>query len=149
MARPNPVGFSLITLLAAPAFLLAVLMYKTHTIVDMALPGEQKELSGLSYKAHAFEAKIESVRLSLKSAADADPIESEWTFLGSNTDGQIHRVEIELRWRDASGKQIEMFTRHFILAPGAHAQKCVMETKASGEKWKAARTVEIVANWLS
>lgn len=124
-------------------------MMKTHTIIDMPQPEQDTELSGLSYKAHAFEARIHSVRLEIKSAADKDPVKAQWAFAGSNTDGQMHRVEIEIRLRDASGNQLEMFTHHCTLAPGAHDQKCDMETKTSAEKWKASHSVELVANWLS
>ena len=122
MARRNPFGRSLIALLAAPSLLLAALMLKTHTTVAMPPPGQETELSGLSYKAHAFEAKIESVQVELKSGAEAAGVEAEWTFSGSNSDGQMHRVEIET---------------------------CVMETKTSAEDWKAARSVELVAHWQS
>jgi hypothetical protein len=149
MDRRNPVALSLIALLAVPSFLLAVLMLKTHTTVAMPPPGQVTEVSGLSYKAHAFEAKIESVQVDLKNGEGAADVEAEWTFSGSNTDGQMHRVEIEIRLKNAAGKQLEMFTRNFTLAPGAHDQTCVMETKTSAENWKAVHSVELVANWQS
>jgi hypothetical protein len=149
MARRNPVVLFLLALFVIPAVLLAALMMKTHTIIDMPQPGQDMELSGLSYKAHAFEAKIGSLRLDIKSDEDAKRVKAEWIFAGSNTDGQMHRVEMEIRLRDASAEQIDMFTHHCMLTPGAHDQKCAMETKTSAEKWKAAHSVEIVANWLS
>jgi hypothetical protein len=149
MDRRNPVLLSLIALLAAPCVLLAALMMKTHTIVSMPPPGQETDLSGLSYKAHAFEAKIDSVQVDLKEGGDAASVEAKWAFAGSNSDGQMHRVEIEIRLRDASGKQLGMFTHHCTLAPGSHGQKCEIETKTSAENWKASRSVELVANWLS
>jgi hypothetical protein len=149
MVRRKPFALSLIAFVAAPFALLAALMMKTHTVIDMPRPGTEVELSGLSYKAHAFEARIDSLRLDVKSDEGAKRVEVEWVFAGSNTDGQMHRVEIEVRLRDASGKQIEMETHHCVLSPGAHGQNCVVKTKTSGEDWKAAHSVEIVANWLS
>jgi hypothetical protein len=149
MARRNPLGLSLIALLAVPGLLLAALMMKTHTTVAMPPPGQTTDLSGLSYKAHAFEAKIESVQVDLKSAEGPSDIDASWTFLGSNTDGQMHRVEIEIRLRNAAGKQLKTFSHHFTLAPGAHDQECVLETRTSAEDWKAAKSVELVANWQS
>src|SRR5207249_9628751 len=65
------------------------------SVIDVPQAGQDVPLSALSYKAKAFEAKLSTVRLDWKS--EADPRVGDWTFLGSNTDGQMHRLEVWLR----------------------------------------------------
>jgi hypothetical protein len=134
-------------LLAAPVVLLAGLMLKTQTSIDPPEPGQDIPLSALSYKARAFEAKLSSVRLDWKS--QADPLVGEWTFLGSNTDGQMHRLEAQLRLQDESGKQLDVFSQHCALSPGSHDQPCKVAMKVKAGNWKATRTVRIVADWVN
>ena len=134
-------------LLAAPVVLLAGLMLKTQTAIDPPEPGKDIPLSALSYKARAFEARLSSVRLDWKS--QADPLVGEWTFLGSNTDGQMHRLEAQLRLQDESGKQLDVFSQHCALSPGSHDQPCKVAMKVKAGNWKATRTVRIVADWVN
>ena len=65
------------------------LMHRPQTAIDVPEPGTDIPLSGLSYKGTLFEAKVTSARLERKSEPEADPVIAEWTFLGSNSDGQI------------------------------------------------------------
>lgn len=147
MRQRNRSFASFAALLAAPVVLLAGLMLKTQTSIDPPEPGQTIPLSALSYKAHAFEAKLSSVRLDWKS--QADPLAGEWTFLGSNTDGQMHRLEAQLRLQDESGKLLDMFSQHCALSPGSRDQPCKVAMKVKGETWKAARTVRIVVDWVN
>jgi hypothetical protein len=135
-------------LVALPAsVLLAGLMLKTQTSIDVPQAGQDIPLSALSYKPRSFEAKLSSVRLDWKS--EADPLVGDWTFLGSNTDGQMHRLEVWLRLLDESGKQIDLFSQHCALSPGAHDQPCKVEMKVKAEAWKATHTIRIVVDWVN
>ena len=140
---PFVLGLLSATLAAFP------LMHRTQTAIDVPEPGMEVPLSGLTYKGTLFEAKVTSARLERKSEADADPMVAEWTFLGSNSDGQIHRVEIFVRLLDDSGKQLGMFAKKFILSGGSHDQPCVVPMKVDAETWKATRSVRIVTDWVS
>ncbi len=135
-------------LASVPAFLIP-LMQRNQTLIDVPEPGRSVALSGLVYKSKAFEAKITTTTLDLTSAADADPVTGEWTFLGSNSDGQMHKVEIFTRLQDASGKQIEMFSGRCLLSAGSHDQACKVDMKLSAEDWKATTAVRIVTDWQS
>jgi hypothetical protein len=127
--------------------LLAALMLKTQTVIDVPQAGQDVSLSALSYKAKAFEAKLSTVRLDWKS--EADPLVGDWTFLGSNTDGQMHRLEVWLRLLDESGKQIDVFSQHCALSPGAHDQPCKVAMNVKAAPWKATRTIRIVVDWVN
>ncbi len=141
---------ALCLLLVAASVTVAVpLMHRTQTIINVPEPGTDVALSGLSYKARAFEAKITSGRLDVRSEADADPVVAEWTFLGSNSDGQMHRVEIFLRLQDESGKQIAMFSGKCILTAGARDQACKVDMKIKAADWNATKAIRLVTDWLS
>ena len=140
-------------LASAPGWLLAVialgaLMHRTQTVIDVPPPGEDVALSALSYKSSAFEAKISGVRLEVKDAG-ADPVQAEWRFVGSNSDGQQHRVEIVVRLLDGSGKQLDTFEKSFFLVGGAHDQACPVPMRVSASHWKAVKSARIVTDWLS
>lgn len=136
-------------LICVPSVVSAPLMYRAQTVIDVPEPGKDVALSRLSYKANAFEAKLVSVRLEPKGAADANPYVATWTFLGSNNDGQMHKVEIWVRLLDSSGKQIAMFSGKSVLAPAARDHPCVVEMQIKPETWNAVKSVRIVADWLS
>jgi len=132
--------------LAAPVF--ASLMLHTETTIPTPAPGEKVELAGLVYKAR-FEAKVTSVRLVVKSAADADPVVADWIFSGSNSDGQVHRVDLQVRLFDEHGKQLEVFEARHPLAPGAREQTLAVPMKAKAAVWAAAKKIRIWANWIT
>ncbi len=147
MIRRN---LSLLVILLVSVSLLGVpLMYRAQTVIDIPQPGQDVELSRLSYKANAFEAKLMTVRLEPKGSADTDPVRGRWTFIGSNNDGQMHKVEIWTRLLDPSGKQVAMFSGKCTLAPGAHDQPCVVEMEIKADTWKEVKSVRIVADFLS
>ncbi len=137
------VAVSLAALAAPP------LMRRTQTTIDVPTGAAPVELSSLSYKANAFEAKISSVHLDVKGDAAADPVAAEWTFVGSNSDGQMHRVEITVRLLDAGGKQVGFYTKKFILGPGSHDQVCAVPMDIKAADWKAAKSAHIVTDWMS
>jgi hypothetical protein len=149
MNRRNLFVLVLSALTCVPAVVSAPLMYRAQTVIDVPSPSQDVALSRLSYKANAFEAKLVSVRLEPKGADDADPYAATWTFLGSNNDGQMHKIEIWVRLLDSSGKQIAMFSGKSVLAPGSRDQACVVEMKIKPETWKAVKSVRIVADFLS
>jgi hypothetical protein len=136
-------------LLLVSAALLAVVMSRKQTGIDVPEPGQDVELSGLNYKGAQFEAKVTSVKLELKGDATADPVEAEWVFLASNSDGQLHRVEIYARPLDESGKQLGQFSKGFHLNAGARDQVCKVPMKIKSADWKAVKTIRIVADWMS
>jgi hypothetical protein len=135
--------------MAASVALAVPLMHRTQTIINVPEPGTDVALSGLRYKANAFEAKVTSTRLELKSDAGADPIVAEWTFLCSNNDGQMHRVEIFVRLQDESGKQLAMFSQKCMVTAAAHDQAHKVQMKVEAADWKATKAVRIVTDWLS
>jgi hypothetical protein len=150
MNRKHLPAFFLLALTAAPAALIAsALMVATQTVIEVPAAGQDVPLSRLSYKARAFEAKVTSVRLEPRGAADADPFVADWSFLGSNSDGQMHRLEMQLRLLDESGKQLAMPSHYFTLAAAAHDQSFKLETKLNAAVWKATRKVRIVVNWVN
>lgn len=150
MNRRNRSVLLLVVLAVVPIAVLAFpLMHRTQTAIDVPEPGTDVPLSGLTYKGTQFEAKVTTARLERKGEADADPVVAEWTFLGSNSDGQMHRVEIFVRLLDESGKQLEMFAKKCVLAGGSHDHPCVVPMKVKAESWKATRSVRIVTDWVS
>jgi len=140
---------SLVVFLAAVPVFLVPLMSRSQAIIDRPEPGTAVALSSLAYKANAFEARVTSTTLELTSAADADPVTGQWTFLGSNSDGQMHKVEIFVRPQDESGKQIAMFSGKCLLSGGAHDQPCKVDMKLSAAEWKDTKAVRIVTDWQS
>ncbi|MEX0879107.1 MAG: hypothetical protein WEB59_16515 [Thermoanaerobaculia bacterium] len=150
MARRNRSVLLMAVLAVVPIAVLAFpLMHRTQTVIDVPQPGTDVSLSGLSYKGRMFEAKVTSVRLERKGESDADPVVADWTFAGSNSDGQMHRVEIFVRLLDESGKQLEMFAKKCVLPGGSHDHPCVVPMKVKAESWKATRSVRIVSDWVS
>jgi hypothetical protein len=123
-------------------------MQHSETTIPVPAPGEKTALSGLEYRAR-FVASIDSLTLELESAPDADPVLARWDFSGSNTDGQAHRLEIQLRPLDESGSQIGSYSGKSILAPGAKGQQITVRTKVKADVWKAAKKLRIFADWRS
>jgi hypothetical protein len=105
-------------------------------------------LNGLLYKAR-FEAKVTSVRLDRKSEESADPSRAEWVFIGSNTDGQIHRLELQVRLLDQEGKQIAWFVGRHAIAAGGRDQEMAVAMKVKGEVWKRTSRIRIFADWIT
>ena len=147
MKKPGRSFLLILVLAAVPVALLAALMHRTQTAIDVPEPGADVALSGLTYKGKAFEAKVTSVRLELKVGSDA--LTGEWTFLGSNSDGQWHKVEPFVRLLDASGELLAVFSKHCTLAAGAQDQPCVVPMNVKPEIWKATKSVRIVTDWTS
>ena len=125
------------------------LMQRNQTIISVPAPGEVVTLYTLAYKARAFEAKVESVELNLTSAEDADPVLGEWTFMTSNSDGQLHKVEIFTRLLDESGSQLAMESKKCMIGGGYHDFACTVPLHVKASDWKAAKSVRIVTDWLS
>jgi len=134
-----------ISFLAAAAF--AALMQHSETTIPVPTAGEKTPLEKLEYRAR-FVASIDSVTLQVKDAA-ADPVVADWVFIGSNTDGQAHRVEVAVRLLDESGKQLEVFSTTRVLPPGAHGMELTLTTKVKADAWSAARKARIFADWRS
>lgn len=134
-------------LLGVSTVALAGLMLHSETTIPIPAPGEKTALAKLEYRAR-FIASINSVTLELASAEGSDTV-VEWSFLGSNTDGQVHRVSIALRLLDEAGSQIALFNGRGILSAGARDQKVSVSTKVKPEIWKAAKKVRIFADWMS
>ena len=142
-------NLSLGVLLVSVSVLAMPLMYRGQTVIDIPRPGEDVALSHLSYKANAFEAKFTSVKLEPQGDAESDPLKARWTFVGSNSDGQMHKVEIWTRLLDSSGKQVAMYSGKCTLAPGAHDQPCAVEMEIKADTWKSAKSVRIWADFNS
>lgn len=137
------------SLFAASVAVLAALMLHTETTIPMPDgAGETVVLEGLIYKAR-FEARVSSVRLLVRSAPGADPVLAEWTFTGSNSDGQMHRVSVEVRLMDENGKPLGVFEGKRPLPPGAREETFPLKTTVKAADWKAARKVRIWANWIT
>ena len=134
-----------LSLLAAGAF--AALMQHSETTIPVPAAGEKTPLEKLEYRAR-FVASIDSVTLQVKDAA-ADPVVADWVFIGSNTDGQAHRVEVAVRLLDESGKQLAVFSTTRVLPPGAHGMELTLTTKVKADAWSAARKARIFADWRS
>jgi hypothetical protein len=139
----------LVALLVSASLLGMPLMYRGQTVIDIPQPGQDVELSRLSYKANAFEAKFATVRFEPKGAADTDPLQGKWTFMGSNNDGQMHKTEVWVRLLGESGNQVAMFSNKCVLPPGAHNQPCAVDMEIKAETWKSVKSVRIVADFLS
>ena len=136
-----------LALLVLPVALMAALMHRTQTAIDVPEPGKDVVLPGLSYKGKAFEAKVTSVRLELEEGSD--PVAGQWNFVGSNSDGQWHKIVLYVRPLEESGKQLDVFSNHCTLMAGARDQPCKVPMKVKAEDWKAAKSVKIVVDWMS
>ncbi|HEX7528079.1 MAG TPA: hypothetical protein VF425_03145, partial [Thermoanaerobaculia bacterium] len=104
-----------------PLALLASSMKKTVTAIGVPKDNATITLRDLVYKAD-FTAEVKTVRLDPMPAADADPVEADWVFTGSNTDARIHRISITLTLVDESGKRMGPFDTKTVLRPGAKDQ---------------------------
>ncbi len=130
----------------SPVF--AALMLHTVTTIPKPLSDETAILEGLVYKAR-FEAKVTSVRLAEKSEAGADPVVCDWVFTGSNSDGQVHLVAMEIHLLDEKSHQIGVFITKHPLSAGARDESFVVHMKVKPAVWEATRKILIWANWLS
>jgi hypothetical protein len=131
---------------AIPVF--AALMLHTETTIPKPAGDETAILNGLVYKA-TFVAKVESVRLDVKSEAGADTFLASWVFTGSNTDGQVHRLDMQVRLLDEKGKQIAAFSARHPLSAGAKEESFLVPMKVKPAVWEATRKVQIWANWVT
>ena len=144
--RSIRVAASVFCLVSGAAY--AALMQHSETTIPIPKPGEKTELSRLEYRAR-FVASIDAVTLDVATPETAAPVIGEWTFLGSNTDGQAHRVEIALRFLDEGGSQVAVYSTRAILPAGAAGRPVRLTTKVKPEVWKAAKKVRIFAEWMS
>jgi hypothetical protein len=131
------------------AMLWGGLMLRTQTTIPVPSPNEKTPLSSLSYKPRRFEASITSVTLAIKSEAGADPVVVDWVFTGSNTDGQAHRVEVQISLRDEGGKRLGWSTSKYALPAGAHDQTFVVPMKVKADAWSAAKNAHIMVDWTT
>lgn len=127
--------------------LFAGLMLHTETTIPVPEANQEILLQRLIYKAR-FEAKVTSVRIVPRSESDVDPLVADWVFAGSNSDGQVHRLEMQIRLLDGAGKQIGFFVAKHPLAAGAHDQKFSVPMKVELRVWRATETVRIFADWI-
>lgn len=132
-----------------PMVLAAPLMMRKQTVISVPEPGKVEPLYGLAYKANAFEATINSVKLTLTSEGEADPVVGDWTFLGSNSDGQMHKVEIYTRLLDESGTQIATASKLCMLGGGYKDYPCKVDLKVKASEWKVIKSIRIVTDWQS
>lgn len=128
---------------------LAALMQHSETTVAIPTPGALTPLGGLSYKARRFEASIRTLTLEVKSAEGADPVLVDWGFTANNTDGQMHRVEMQVRLLDESGKQIGWATAKHPVRAGASGEAFSVPMKVKADVWRAAKKARIFADWIS
>ena len=141
--------FALAMMLLAAWMSASPLMQRNQTVISVPPPGEVVTLHTLSYKARAFEAKVYSVKLEIKSEDGADPVVGEWTFLTSNNDGQLHKVEIFTRILDESGTQLAMESRRCMIGGGYHDFACTVPLNMKAADWKNAKSVRVVTDWQS
>jgi hypothetical protein len=140
-------GAAVLSFVSAVAF--AALMQHSETTIPIPTAGEVTPLQGLSYKARRFEAKITALTVTVKSPEGADPMLMDWTFTGSNTDGQMHRVEMQIRLLDDAGKQIGWSTGKHPVRAGASGETFTVPMKVKADVWSAAKKARIFADWIS
>ena len=138
-----------VLLLVASQSFATPLMYRAQTIISIPAPGEKVTLYNLSYHPKSWEAKVYSVELKVTSAEGADPVTGEWTFLSSNTDGQLHKVEIFTRLLDESGTQLGMESKHCMIGGGYHDFVCTVPLNMKAAAWKNVKSVRLVTDWQS
>lgn len=143
-----PAVLLLPTVLLAPVAF-AALMQHSETTIPTPEIGARVPLSGLAYRSRRFEARISSVELAAKSSPDADPLVADWVFTAGNTDGQLHRVEMQIRLLDASGKQIGWFVAKHPVRAGAREEAFRVPMKVKRAVWAETRKVRIFADWMS
>jgi hypothetical protein len=144
--RSIRVAASVFCLASVPAF--AAVMLHSETTIPVPSSAEKVVLEKLEYRAR-FVAAINALTLELASPADADPVSAEWTFVGSNTDGQAHRVEITVRLLDEAGSQIAVHSTKAVLPPGASDRQIRLSMKVKPDVWKSAKRARIFADWIS
>lgn len=127
----------------------AALMQHSETTIGKPVIGARVSLDRLVYKSRRFEARIPSVELQEKSPADADPLLADWVFTASNTDGQLHRVEMQIRLLDEGGKQIGWFVAKHPVRAGAREETFRVPMKVKRNVWSDTRRVRIFADWIS
>jgi hypothetical protein len=137
-----------VVLLSVPLALLASTMKQTVTAITVPKDSATIPLRDLIYKAR-FTAEVKAVRLDPMPAAGADPVEADWVFMGSNTDGQIHRVSITLTLADESGNKMDSFGTKVMLPAGAKDKLWSVHMKVPAKVWTATRTIRIAADWFS
>lgn len=140
-------GAVVLSLASGVAF--AALMQHSETTIPVPSAGEPTSLKGLSYKSRRFEASITSVTVRAKSEEGADPVLADWVFTANNTDGQVHRVEMQIRFLDESGKQIGWSTGKYAVRAGASGATFPIAMKVKAGVWRSAKKVRIFADWLS
>lgn len=141
--------FALVMMFLAAWMSASPLMQRNQTVISVPAPGEEVTLFTLSYKARAFEAKVYSVKLALTSEDGADPVTGEWTFMTSNNDGQLHKVEIMTRLLDESGAQLAMESKKCMIGGGYKDFACTVPLKIKAADWKATKSVRVITDWLS
>ena len=137
-----------VVLLSVPLALLAGTMKQTVTMIAVPKDGAAIPLEGLFYKAW-FTAEVKTVRLDPMPVADADPVEADWVFAGSNTDGQAHRASVTVTVVDESGNRMESFSQKMALRPGAKDQSFSVHMKVPAKVWKETRRIRIAVDWFS
>ena len=140
-------GAVVLSLASGVAF--AALMQHSETTIPIPSTGVSTPLQGLSYKARRFEAKVTALTVTARSAEGADPVMLDWAFTGSNTDGQMHRVEMQIRLLDEAGKQIGWSTGKYPVRAGASGETFSIPMKVKAEVWRAAKKARIFADWIS
>ncbi|MDQ5856820.1 MAG: hypothetical protein M3542_00890 [Acidobacteriota bacterium] len=140
-------GAVLLSLAAGVA--LASLLQHSETTIPVPAAGEATPLDGHSYKSRRFETSISSVTVRMKSEKGADSVLADWVFAANNTDGQLHRVEMQVRFLDESGKQIGWSTGKYAVRAGASGEAFPIAMKVKADVWRAAKKVRIFADWLS
>lgn len=149
--RRTPVASSVLLCLGlfVSAFAFAALMQHSETTISLPAAGEKTSLENLVYKSRRFEATVTSVTTQIQSPEGADPVLVDWIFTASNTDGQLHRVEMQVRPLDESGKQIGWFTAKHPVRAGATEQTLTVRTKMKAADWSRTKKVRIFADWIS
>ncbi len=127
----------------------AGLMQHSETTISVPSADKATSLKGLSYKSRRFEASITSLTVKVKSEEGADPMRADWIFTANNTDGQVHRVEMQIRLLDEAGKQIGWSTGKYAVRAGASGATFPIAMKVKADVWRAARKVRIFADWIS
>jgi hypothetical protein len=138
-----------VVLSLASGVALAALMQHSETTIAIPVPGELKPLGGLSYKTRRFEASIRTVTLQVRSAEGADPVLVDWDFTANNSDGQMHRVEMQVRLLDDAGKQIGWATGKHPVRAAASGEAFSISMKVKADVWRAAKKARIFADWIS
>lgn len=138
-----------VLILLGPLFLFAGLMLHSETTIPIPGENETIPLQRLVYKSRRFEAAVTSVRIQHDSGQDADPLIARWIFTGSNNDGQVHRLEMQIRLLDENGKQVAWFVAKHPLAAGAKDQTFSVPMKVKADDWRRTRKVRIFADWIT